>query len=210
MTMKKSLLFCTIISASAITGGAFAADCTSVSGSVTETKCKNLGYTMTASQCSGKNMVKCPLNTNWVWCGDGSSSSDESTDNNEDTDNVETTTCSSDYEWYYEGDITSVNHGSCTDSYGNTKYLISCRYSSGAKPKTNDSTGRPYCCDPSVYTYSSLPNGITIGTKGVQKCVDVYAPNLYNIPDGTPCDDTAYLFDADEEKCCHSSNGTCL
>ena len=75
MTMKKSLLFCTIISASAITGGAFAADCTSVSGSVTETKCKNLGYTMTASQCSGKNMVKCPLNTNWVWCGDQSSSS---------------------------------------------------------------------------------------------------------------------------------------
>ena len=66
--MRKYILLTTIATV-VLAGIAYAADCTSVSDSVTETKCKNLGYTMTATQCSGKNMVKCPLNTNWVWCG---------------------------------------------------------------------------------------------------------------------------------------------
>ena len=68
--MRKYILLTTIATV-VLAGIAYAADCISVSDSVTETKCKDLGYTMTASQCSGKNMVKCPLNTNWVWCGDG-------------------------------------------------------------------------------------------------------------------------------------------
>ena len=135
--MKKSLLFCTIISASAITGGAFAADCTSVSDSVTETRCKNLGYTMTASQCSGKNMVKCPLNTNWVWCGDGSV--------------AQTTPTPSCTYTYTNTSVADKNGGSCMNG-STTYYEKAC---SGTKQSA---------CDTSTSTFTTTCTAVD-GTK---------------------------------------------
>ena len=132
MTMKKSLLFCTIISASAITGGAFAADCTSVSDSVTETRCKDLGYTMAASQCGGKNMVKCPLNTNWVWCGDGSAAP-ACNYTVTDTSKADASggSCTKDGTTYYEKSCSGTKQSACdTSSY---TFSTSCTSVNGTK-----------------------------------------------------------------------------
>lgn len=42
---------------------------------VTPPSCYSLGYTKTVSQCSGKAMLKCPLDTSMVFCDNSSSSS---------------------------------------------------------------------------------------------------------------------------------------
>ena len=116
--------------------------------------------------------------------------------------------CDTSYYKYTNCDSsTTVCSNTCTMN-GTTYYSPSgCRYASGSNHR--EYNGNPYCCDPSKYKYSSLPNGMT-WTTFIEKCSDMYAPTLYYIPDGTQCENTAYTFNASQGKCCHISSGACL
>ena len=63
--MKKHLALL-MLSSVFITTKSYAITCTNID---TEAKCNSLGYTMSAADCSGSDMLKCPLNLNKVWCG---------------------------------------------------------------------------------------------------------------------------------------------
>ena len=92
---------------------------------------------MTASQCSGKNMVKCPLNTNWVWCGDGSAAQTTSTPSctytytNSVYADASGGSCEKDGTTYYERNCSGTEQSSCNTSY-NT-FTTTCTSYAGAK-----------------------------------------------------------------------------
>jgi hypothetical protein len=79
---------------------------------VTPPSCYFLGYTKTVSQCSGKAMLKCPLDTSMVFCDNSSSSSGGTT-----------TSCPSGYFPYSQ----IIN--SCDETQGNAKLVQHNTYS---------------------------------------------------------------------------------
>ena len=69
--MKKNLLSYTVLATLFCGGAAWAIDCLNTDQNEINAKCTAMGYsTANATACSGKQVLKCPLNTDMVWCGD--------------------------------------------------------------------------------------------------------------------------------------------
>ncbi len=62
-TMKKDILmFGSLLSLMSVSGAALAQNCTS------PTRCGELGYTLTASDCVGQRTLPCPFDSSKLWC----------------------------------------------------------------------------------------------------------------------------------------------